>query len=247
LTTQRRQRCDDIGESCDDFKTLPLARYPEQHSFLRMLGDVTHRTVLDLACGTGFYPRQIKRRGAAGILGLDISPQMVGAARAIERRAPLGVRYAVGDAADLPDIDRFDAVTAVYLLNYADSEQAMERMCAGAFRNLRDGGEFLALTQNPDFRFADATTAKYGFTYVPTGAGPIGPRVRITALLDPPVAFDTSYPERAVYERALTSAGFTDVTWVPLEVPGSAEQVFAAGFWYDFLANPPLIMLRCRR
>ncbi|GAA1909680.1 class I SAM-dependent methyltransferase [Streptantibioticus ferralitis] len=247
MKTRRHQQYDAIGESYEGFKTLPLARYPEQHSFLRMLGDVTDRSVLDLACGTGFYARQIKRLGAAGVLGLDISPQMVGAARAIEWRAPLGVRYAVADATDLPGIDRFDAVTAVYLLNYADSEQAMERMCAGAFRNLRDGGEFLALTQNPDFRFTEATTAKYGFTYVPTGPGPIDPRVRITALLDPPIAFDTNYPERAVYERALASAGFTDVTWVPLEVPGAAEQVFSPGFWDDFLANPPLIMLRCHR
>ncbi len=247
MTTREHQQYDDIGESYEGFKTLPLARYPEQHSFLRMLGNVTGRRVLDLACGTGFYARHIKRLGAADVLGVDISRQMVDSARAIERRLPLGVRYSVADAADLPCLDRFDAVTAVYLLNYADSEAAMTQMCRGAFRNLRDGGEFLALTQNPEFRFAGAATDKYGFTYVPTGRGTMGPRVRITALLDPPIAFTTNYPPRAVYERALTAAGFTDVTWVPLRVPAAAERAFAAGFWDDFQANPPLIMLRCHR
>ncbi|MEU6877815.1 class I SAM-dependent methyltransferase [Streptomyces sp. NPDC046712] len=224
-----------------------MARYPERAGFLRLLGDVRGRSVLDLACGTGFYTRQIKRLGAADVLGVDISGEMVAAARRIEENSPLGVRYAVADAAELPVPERpFDLATAVYLLNYADDAAAMERMCRGVHRSLVPGGEFFVLTQAPDFRFDGPSTGKYGFLYTPVGEGAIGPRVRITALLDPPVEFVTNYPRREVYEQSLRAAGFGEVTWVPLHVPADGVRAMGERFWADFLANPPLVMLRCR-
>ncbi|MFC5721644.1 class I SAM-dependent methyltransferase [Streptomyces gamaensis] len=241
------QQYDEIGESYEGFKTLPLARYPECGSFLAMLGDLSGKSVLDLACGTGFYTRQARRLGARDVLGVDVSGEMVAAARAIEERGPLGVRYEVADAAE-PAVfgGPFDVATAVYLLNYADDAAAMERMCRGVHANLRPGGEFFVLTQAPDFRFDGPSTAKYGFRYEPEGTGEVGPRVRITALLDPPIDFVTNYPRREVYEGALKAAGFTDLTWVPLTVPQEGLAAFGAEFWEDFLANPPLVMLRAR-
>ncbi|WP_424889295.1 class I SAM-dependent methyltransferase [Streptomyces sp. XH2] len=240
------QQYDDIGEAYEGFKSLPMARYPESGSFVRMLGDLSGRSVLDLACGTGFYTRQAKRLGAADVLGVDVSDGMVAAARAIEERSPLGVRYEVADGADLPVFGkRFDVATAVYLLNYADDAATMEWMCRGVHRNLRPGGEFFVLTQAPDFRFDGPPTDKYGFRYEPVGEGEVGPRVRITALLDSPIDFVTNYPRREVYEGALRQAGFTGVTWVPLEVPEDGLAAFGEEFWADFLANPPLVMLRC--
>ncbi|WP_267244056.1 class I SAM-dependent methyltransferase [Streptomyces sp. PR69] len=242
------QQYDEIGEAYEGFKSLPLARYPEVGSFLAMLGDVRGKSVLDLASGTGFYTRQFKRRGAAEVLGIDISREMVAAARQLEERDPLGVRYEVGDVSELPPLGRrFDLATAVYLLNYAEDAATMERMCRGIHRSLVPGGEFFVLTQAPDYRFDGPPTGKYGFLYEPTGeeAG-TGPRVRITALLDPPIEFVTVYPRREVYETCLRAAGFGEVTWVPLQVPEEGVRKFGAAFWADFLANPPLEMLRCR-
>ncbi|MFG2352745.1 class I SAM-dependent methyltransferase [Streptomyces sp. NPDC048521] len=241
------QQYDEIGETYEGFKSLPMARYAESAGFLALLGDVRGRSVLDLACGTGFYTRQIKRLGAADVLGVDISTEMVAAARAIEERAPLGVRYTVADVAELPVPERaFDVASAVYLLNYAEDAAAMERMCRAVHRSLEPGARFCVLTQAPDYRFDGPSMAKYGFTYEPVGEGPIGPRVRITALLDPPVEFVTSYPRREVYEQSLHRAGFHDVTWVPLHVPEDGLRALGADYWADFLANPPLTMLHCR-
>lgn len=241
------QQYDAIGEAYEGFKTLPLARYAECPSFLALLGDVRGMSVLDLASGTGFYTRQIKRLGAAEVLGVDVSAEMVAAAREIERRAPLGVRYAVADVAELSVPERsFDLASAVYLLNYAEDAAEMERMCRAVHRSLRPGARFCVLTQAPAFRFDGPSMAKYGFTYEPVGEGPIGPRVRITALLDPPVRFVTSYPRREVYERSLRRAGFRDVTWVPLHVSEDGLRDRGADYWADFLADQPLIMLQCR-
>lgn len=84
------QLYDDIGEAFEGFKGLPLARYVEVPGFLALVGEVRGRSVLDLACGTGFYSREFKRRGASDVLGVDISGVMVAAARAREDEEPLG-------------------------------------------------------------------------------------------------------------------------------------------------------------
>ncbi|GGV36862.1 class I SAM-dependent methyltransferase [Streptomyces spectabilis] len=242
------QLYDEIGEAFEGFKALPLARYGEVPSFLGMVGDVRGKSVLDLASGTGFYSREVKRRGATEVFGVDISSEMVSVARAFEERDPLGVRYEVGDVSELRPLERrFDLALGVQLLHYAEDTAAMERMCRNVHRNLKPGGAFYVFAQNPDYRFDGPSLAKYGFLCEPTGEEiETGPRVRITALLDPPISFVGTCPRREVYEHCLRTAGFTEVTWVPLEVSEEGVREFGSDFWADCHANPPLEMLRCR-
>lgn len=242
------QSYDEIGEAFEGFKALPLARYGEVPSFLAMVGDVRGKSVLDLASGTGFYSREVKRRGAGEVFGVDISGEMVAAARAFEDSDPLGVRYEVGDVAELRPLEQpFDIALGVQLLNYAPDIAAMERMCRNVHRSLKPGGDFFVLAQTPEFRFDGPSLAKYGFLCEATGEEiETGPRVRITALLDPPISFIGACPRREVYEGCLRAAGFGEVTWVPLQVSEAGLRAFGAEFWADLLANPPLALLRCR-
>ncbi|MGW9042795.1 class I SAM-dependent methyltransferase [Streptomyces lydicus] len=243
-----KQQYDEIGEAYEGFKSLPLEHYALVPGFLAMVGDVRGRSVLDLACGTGFYSREFKRRGATEVLGIDISGEMIAVAEELERREPLGVRYEVGDVSELRLVQRrFDIATGVQLLNYAQDVAAMEQMCRNVHRSLAPGGEFFALNQSPDYRFDGPSMGKYGFLCEPTGEeAETGPRVRVTALLDPPVEFVTTRPRREVYEQCLRAAGFSEVTWVPLEVSEAGVRKFGTDFWADFVANPPMEMLRCR-
>ncbi|WP_442802545.1 hypothetical protein [Streptomyces sp. CB01635] len=102
------------------------------------------------------------------------------------------------------------------------------------------------LNQSPDYRFDGPSLDKYGFRSELTGEeAETGPRVQISALLAPPVgpiSFVTTCPRREVYEECLRAAGFGEVTRVPLKVSDAGVREFGA----DFLANPPLEMLRCR-
>ncbi|WP_042381182.1 class I SAM-dependent methyltransferase [Streptacidiphilus melanogenes] len=242
------QLYDGIGEAFEGFKDLPLARYGEVPGFLSLVGDVTGRSVLDLASGTGFYSREFKRRGASRVLGVDISGAMVDVARALEGSDPLGVEYEVGDVAELRAFERrFDLAVAVQLFNYAEDVATIERMCRTIHRSLVDGAEFFVFAQHPDFRFGGPSLAKYGFLCERAGEDTeIGPRTRITALLDPPVSFVATPPSRAVYENSLRAAGFADLTWVPLEISAAGVHQYGEEFWADYLANPALVMLRCR-
>ncbi|MFJ9417158.1 class I SAM-dependent methyltransferase [Streptomyces sp. NPDC101227] len=243
------QQYDGIGEAFEGFKALPLTRYGEVPSFLGMVGDVSGKSVLDLACGTGFYSREFKRRGATDVLGVDISVEMIAAAREIDQRDPLGVRYEVGDVAELRPLDRrFDIALGVQCLNYAEDIAGMERMCRNIHRSLVPGGEFFVLAQKPDYGFDNPSLHKYGFLCEATGEEiETGPRGRVTALLDPqPITIISTAPRREVYEKCLQAAGFSAVEWVPLQVSEAGIRDFGEDFWADLLANPPLEMLRCR-
>ncbi|MET9728505.1 class I SAM-dependent methyltransferase [Streptomyces zaomyceticus] len=240
---------DEIGEAFEGFKGLPLARYVEAPSFLGMVGDVSGRKVIDLACGTGFYSRELKRRGAADVFGVDVSGEMIRAAEGIEQAAPLGVRYAVGDVAELPSAEEpFDLATAVMLLNYAESVDEFELMCRRVHESLRSGGEFLMLHQTPDFDFSGPSPRPYGFLTELTGEeGGTGPRVRITALLEgAPISFTAGLARREVFETCLAKAGFSEITWVPTEVSPAGIAAYGEDFWADHRANPAFEMLRCR-
>ncbi|MER7767336.1 class I SAM-dependent methyltransferase [Kitasatospora sp. NPDC096140] len=243
------QQYDGIGEAFEGFKSLPLMRFGEVPSFLGMVGDVRGRSVLDLACGTGFYSREFKRRGAAEVFGVDISGEMIAAARGIEQRDPLGVGYEVGDVAELRPLDRrFDVALGVQCLNYAGSVAEMERMCRNVHRNLAPGGEFFLLAQNPDYRFDCPSLETYGFRCEPLGEeSETGPRIRVTALLNPqPISIVATAPRREVYEQSLRAAGFGGLEWVPLQVSEAGLREHGEDFWADLLAYPPLEMLRCR-
>ncbi|MFJ4952575.1 class I SAM-dependent methyltransferase [Streptomyces sp. NPDC088760] len=243
------QQYDKIGEAFEGFKSLPLMRYGEVPSFLGMVGDVSGKSVLDLACGTGFYSREFKRRGATDVFGVDISVEMIAAAREIEQRDPLGARYEVGDVAELPPLNRrFDIAVGVQCLNYAEDIATMKRMCGSIHQNLLPGGEFFVFAQKPDYRFDCPSLDKYGFLCEPTGEeAETGPRVRVTALLEPqPISIVSTVPRREVYEECLRAAGFRDVEWVPVQVSEAGIREFGKDFWADLLAYPPLEMLRCR-
>ncbi|MGW0733193.1 class I SAM-dependent methyltransferase [Streptomyces sp. NPDC002851] len=243
------QQYDTIGEAFEGFKSLPLIRYGEVPSFLGMVGDVSGKSILDLACGTGFYSREFKRRGATDVLGVDISVEMIAAAREFEQRDPLGVRYEVGDVAELRPLDRrFDIALGVQCLNYAEDSAAMERMCRNIHRSMVPGGEFFVLAQKPDYAFDCPSLDKYGFRCEPTGEeNEMGPRVQVTALLDPePISIVGTALRREVYEESLRAAGFSELTWVPLKVSDEGIREFGADFWADALDHPPLEMLRCR-
>jgi malonyl-CoA O-methyltransferase len=53
----------------------------EEEAVLEMLPDVRGRACLDLACGSGRYIRILTERGAAHVLGIDISAAMLTRAR----------------------------------------------------------------------------------------------------------------------------------------------------------------------
>ena len=93
---------DRIGSQYDEYARTATLKAAERYTLFRMVGPVEGQRVMDLACGSGFYTRLLKQRGAAQVVGVDISPEMIRLASQREQVEPLGITYQVGDAVSLP-------------------------------------------------------------------------------------------------------------------------------------------------
>jgi SAM-dependent methyltransferase len=238
---------DGIASQYQQSKDAPVRRYIEAYSLLGWIGAVRGLRVLDLACGEGHYTRQLAALGAGTVLGVDISPAMIALAEAQPRAAAVG--YRVGDAAALPDLGPFDLVCAAYLLHYARDVEELQRMCSSIARQLRPGGRLVALNENPaqpEDRYRGYL--RYGFSKSVTQPRREGVPISYAMLSGRELfRFEVYHFERETYEHALAQAGFADIAWQPLQLDPAGAAAFGAEYWAEYLGNPPVVGLTCRR
>lgn len=93
----------------------PLGDFPASFwaQFERIVPeDLSGRTVLDIGCNAGFYSFELKRRGAARVLGLDHDPDYLAQARFARDYLGLDVEFRPMEVYDLDDLgeEQFDLV-----------------------------------------------------------------------------------------------------------------------------------------
>ena len=112
-------------------------------------GDVQGLDVLDVGCGAGYFSREMAKRSAKRVVGVDISPNQLNHAKRHEARRRLGIEFLLGDAAAvIEDFHEasFDLVTAcVSLVDMPDPG----RVIRGAYRVLRDQGRLVFTNTHP--------------------------------------------------------------------------------------------------
>jgi len=199
---------DHIGSKYDEYAQTATLKRAESYTFFRMVGELAGKRVLDLACGFGFYTKQLKQRGAAQVVGVDISPEMLRLARAQEHEDPEGIAYLVYDATHLPQLGRFDLVTAVYLLNYAPSKSQILGMFRSAYDNLVAGGHFVAYTVNPAFTLSKPNCTPYGVTVLCQAFEEERYVCDAEFVTDPSTPFQCFQCSQATYEWAIKEVGF---------------------------------------
>lgn len=226
---------DALGAIYERAKHIPTG-LAERATLLSAVGDLLGRSVLDVACGTGFYARLFHDLGATRVAGVDSAGEMIGYARHVERREQRGITYEQHDATALPVLGEFDVVTAVWLLGYADDESALDTMIGNLKANLAPGGRLVVLVPNPD---ADwdllAQYGRYGYEITRTGPMNVKQPVTVQVLGDPPFEFDSFYWERGVFDAALTRAGLADVTRQPAVTPDDER---GEEFWGPLRQSP---------
>jgi SAM-dependent methyltransferase len=144
--------------SLSDFTGRPVV--------FEMCGDVTGLSVLDVGAGEGYCAREIKQRGAASVLAIELSDEMVKLAKAQEEALNQGIDYRQGDARDLQVQEAsFDLALAVFVFNYLDTE-GMRLALQGIYRALRPGGHLVFAIPHPSFPFMRTThTAPFYFDF----------------------------------------------------------------------------------
>ncbi|MEQ9068783.1 MAG: class I SAM-dependent methyltransferase, partial [Gimesia chilikensis] len=127
---------DPIAEQYKRSKQMPWRTFVECYTLMELAGNPSSLSVLDIACGEGFYTRMIRQRGAARVTGVDLSQGMIALAQQQEDAHQQGIAYIVGDARELPVQEEYDLAIAAYLLNYARTREELLSMCDGISRAL---------------------------------------------------------------------------------------------------------------
>ncbi|MHB1302749.1 MAG: methyltransferase domain-containing protein [Acidiphilium sp.] len=122
-----------------------LAGAPEWPALRSLLPDMRGTRVFDLGCGFGWFCRWARDHGAAEVLGLDVSEQML--ARATATTTGIGIRYELADMErlELP-FAAFDLAFSSLALHYVEDAG---RLMAVVHRALKPGGSFVFSTEHP--------------------------------------------------------------------------------------------------
>lgn len=231
---------DAIAEQYKESKRLPFREAIERRTLFDLLGDIRGKTALDMACGDGFYTRLLKQAGAAAVTGVDLSAEMIRLAEEEERARPLGCAYLQRDAAEFEPAEAVDLVVAMYLLNYARTEEQLRRFCRVCYDALRPGGCFAGVNDNVrNPPRGSGLWAKYGFER----SCPLPPKegdAILYQIVNPDGSrfeFNNFYLSPETYRGAFEWAGFRDFQWVDLSLrPDERDNPF----WDDFMTNPPI-------
>lgn len=221
-------------------KELPFRRYSEIPNHLDLMGDLRGRSVLDLACGEGFYTRLIRQKGALRVVGMDVSGEMIALARRQEAETPLGIEYITASAQAAPDLGPFDIVSAAYLLNCAPDRTTLDWMTRAIARSLLPGGRLVAtigeLASQPGVDYTS-----YGMATDAAADLPEGTPYRVTFLLGEQTFSITDFHyTQATYAASCAEAGLHVLRWLPCTVTAEGIDRYGDEFWRTWLAHPCL-------
>lgn len=232
-------------------KANPIKKYAEENTFLRTVGDVQGMSVLDVACGYGYYARALKCRGAARVVGVDLSADMITAARLEEAHLPLGIEYIQADASCLGRVGAFDLVITAYLFVYAKTGHELRAMCRTVGENLVRGGRLIAATIHPGLSPAQQMPFERSGVRIEVEGGGLlqdGAALRITIRSDEGLyTVRDYYWSKPTYERCLHEAGLSEIDWHEIAPSEEGRRALGDSFWQEYLKNPQIVVLTARR
>ncbi len=239
---------DPIAEQYQRSKQQPWRAHIEAFTLLELIGDPTGLTVLDVACGEGFYTRMLKQRGAGRVTGVDLSRGMIELAQQQETKHRQGIEYLVADARRFDPPEKYDLVVAAYLLNYAQNRDELQAMCDGIARCLKPGGRFVTVNSSPLLNFPAAPSFRpYGFETRVSGDWREGAPITWTFYLSDSVfRIENYFLDAAIHEAAFRQAGFRDVAWHAPRLSPNGLSDGGTSFWGDFLDHSPVAFIECR-
>ena len=231
-------------------KRQPWRTYFEQPSALTLLGDLSNQSVLDLGCGEGHYSRLLKQLGAAQVLGVDLSSDMIELAQEQERSHPLGIDYRVCDAGTLKLQTKADLVFAGYLFNHARDREELRAQFSTVSDLLRPGGRLVALNNNPDDPPSNFEAGRpYGYSKSIDGPLVEGAGIHYRFELEDGAVFTLTdyYISRAVMQTVMEGCGLQQVHWPQPVLAPEGIEAMGADYWSAIMTTPPFCLIEATR
>jgi len=155
---------DSIAAQYEQYAETAAKRPIEERTTLNLAGNPRGLTVLDLACGEGFFSRELLARGAAKVIGVDLSEAMIRLAKEKSKQTGNALQFIVSDVCDMEPLGEFDLVFAAWLFNYAESPEQLAKMARTVAQNLKPSGRLVTCTVDPLYRLKKVISRSTGFT-----------------------------------------------------------------------------------
>lgn len=121
-------------------------------NLLRLLNLKKGETVLDLACGPGFFAREFLKFGAR-VFGVDLSRELIG----IAKENVSGAEFYAGSADKMPFIKNqsIDKITVILAIQNLENLNGLLSECR---RVLKPGGRLFIVMNHPAFRIPESSS-----------------------------------------------------------------------------------------
>lgn len=250
LIKPQERQYDKIVEGYKQQTERPLRKFAYDYTLAKNIGDLSGKRVLDLACGEGISSRMARDLGAEEIVGVDESVGQIKKAQEQELSLPEDKRinYIVADGGNLPlkAQEKFDVVTGMMFLNYAESKERLKNFVANIKNHLKSDGTFYAMLPNPDL-VRDCN--KYGVkmkTDSPESPEGSAVKIEISDFSGKKLSeFINYYWLRETYQKELENQGF-EVEWINGEVSPEGIKEYGEDFWKDYEKTPVYVMIKAK-
>lgn len=218
-------------------------QYCQDPVIFRTLGNLQGKSLLDLACGDGFYTRRFRSAGAGPVTGIDLSPETIARAKAVEVEENRGIEYLHGDVMELELDQKYDVVTAIHLLHYLETEAEIAAVLRAIRSLLNVGGRFITMIANPEFDLNkhDALDSKAKFGYYFSSAEPDnGGILRFHPggfEKERELTFELRRWKRECLDRIARETGF-EPSWHDPFIRDEGLAEFGLDYFNNYLANP---------
>ncbi len=214
---------------------------PEWAALRSLLPGLDGRRVLDLGCGFGWFCRWARERGAASVLGVDVSERML--ARAREDTDDAAISYVEADLEHLEiSPDAFDLAYSSLAFHYVEN---LEGLLACVHAALAPGGNLIFSVEHPIF----TAPTNPGWSVDATGhsAWPVDRYLDEGTRSTDWLAMGVIKQHRTIgtYVNLLIRSGFTIShmdEWGPSE-----EQVASHAEWASERQRPLFLLVACSR
>jgi 2-polyprenyl-6-hydroxyphenyl methylase/3-demethylubiquinone-9 3-methyltransferase len=151
-----------------EFRPLHLLN-PVRASFVAERASLPGARVLDVGCGGGLLCEALARAGST-VVGIDLAPGMIEAARlhAAEQQLPIEYRVAAAEMVVTSEPSSFDIVTCMEMLEHVPEPASTMAAFAGL---LRPGGQLFVSTINRNLKsfLLAIVGAEYVLRLIPRG------------------------------------------------------------------------------
>lgn len=226
----------EIQERYDEWRACPEALMEKENLRAVVAPLLTGaEKVLELACGSGFYTYDLVDWGAASVTAIDISEQMIQAARRHPGHEVHGdkVKLLVADACEPRSLaeEPFDLAVAGWLLTYAPDKEALTKMFQTVAMNLKPGGRFITTvikpSSDPEILLRTGCVQFWSpsnFRIEPVA--PVADGMKISCIASGTTSWTSYYLRQEVYATAAKAAGFS--TEIEYREPFVSDEMAAA-------------------